>query len=351
MRNSHSSFYSTDPFNSNPHYRLTTLYFPASNIIMEPISVLFLAANFIAVGDNIYRAARLVNRSFKDPRADGLYVRLITEQARYAEWNRRMGIEKPEDVTSLLGNIPEGARESLLIILEPMGKYLIESEKLFKKYGIEKPGKFHQRFTLHDKLRRVNFLMDGERELTDLLNTLKHCNDGLLTIAPPAPGYYVSLSSNDPILETSQATQQLQNREHSQSRQIRSRLQRSPVSHTTVQDQTSPIWADIASKQKDSKSAKVFRPAIELLYSTSLDVLRTAAVQYPAEKPSFEGVLYRLSLWGSGMFQGLTTVDQALNQESDSANLLRNNIAETLAEISITLGQFHHCYQLSLGSH
>lgn len=316
----------------------------------EALSLLSLLANFVALTDNLYRGVRFIRRVSEDPRVDELYVRLITEQASYAEWKRRMGIENDEDIRSLVEKIPENARESLKIILAPMEKYLKESQEMFKKYGIVKPGKFDERLGLKDKLRRFDFLLIGHKELTDLLNTLKACNDGLLKIAPPAPGYYVSLFNNDPILETSQPTQQLQNREHSQFSQTRSRSQQAQVSHTTSRDQTSPIWDDIASKQEDNRGTKIFRPVIELLYSTSLYILRTAAVQYPNQKPSFEGVLYRLSLWGSGMFQGLITIDQVLNQQSDSVDLLRNNIAGTLAEIAITLGQYYRYYWILFGS-
>lgn len=307
---------------------------------MEPISFIALTVNFIALADNVYRGVRFLRRSLEDPRADGLYVRLITEKARYSEWKRRMGIENLEDINASLGQIPEDARESLMIIFAPIEKYLKESQELFKKYGIGNPVQSEGRRSLRDKLRRVDFLFDGERELRNLLDTLKHLNDGLLTIAPPAPGYYFSVS--DPILESSQPTQQLQ--EHSQFRQTWSRSQQAQVSHKSSQDQTSRIWDNIPSKQKDSRGGKGFHSVIDLLYSTSLDVLRTAAVRYPTDKPIFEEVLHRLNLWGSGMFQGQISIDQALNQRSDSVNLLRNNIAGTLAGIAISLGQFHHSH-------
>lgn len=318
---------------------------------MDPLTSIVLVTNFIALADNVYRGVRFIRRSREDIRADQFHVRLITEKARYAEWKRRMGIESEEDTKSFLEQLPENARESLKIILAPMEKFFESSQELLKKYGIEKPALFERRLTLKDKWRRIDFQLVGERELTSFLDILNHCNNGILTLAPPAPGYYVSLSSNDPILETSQPTQRLQNREHVQFRQTESRLQQAQVSHAAGQDQTSSIWEDIASNQKDSRDTKVFRPVIELLFTTSLDVLHSTTVQYPTDKPSFEGVLHRLSLWGSGMFHGLITIDQVLNQRSDSVNLLRSNIAGTLAEIAITLGQFYRCSLLQFGSY
>lgn len=317
---------------------------------MEPLNVTGLATNLFVLSDNLYRAVRFVRRAFEDPRPDGLYVRLITEQARFAEWKRHMGIGNLEDATALLERMPEQARESLMTILAPMEKYLDVSQDLLKRYGIEKPGQGDRRHTLIDKFKRVEFLRDRQKELTDLLDTLKYCNDGLLTIAQPAPGYNVNLLSINPIIETSRPTQQQKNREYSQFTQTGSRLQQAQLSHTTSQNQISSVSDENASKQKGSRGAQFFHPVIELLYSTSLDVLRTAALQYSTHKPSFEGPLHRLSLWGSGMFQGLITIDQALNQRSESVDMLRNNIAGTLAEIAITLGKFRNCCWLSLGS-
>jgi hypothetical protein len=297
---------------------------------MEPLSAVILATNFIAIADQAYRAINFVRRAYDDPRTDGLYVRLVTERARYAEWKRRMGIENMNDLPLLIHKVPPAARESMQMILEPIGKYLDKSELLIEKYAIEKPGQFEGKVGWRDKLKRFEFFRHGEKELSELLDTLKHCNDGLLTIAPPPPGYFVSLSSNDPLLESSQPTQQSRNREHSQ------------FGNTGFQSQgTTWHTANIVSRQEqESGDNQDFHPVIEFLYSVSLDVLRTASVQYLNYETVIEKLVYRLSLWGSGMFQGPITIDQVLNQQSDSVNLLRNNIAQTLAEIAVLLGQF-----------
>lgn len=287
--------------------------------------------SFIAAADHAYRAIHFLLRAYDDPRTDELYVRLLTERARYAEWKRRMGIEKMNDLPLLIHKVPPAARESMQIILEPIEKYPDKSELLIKKYAIEKPGQFAGKTGLSDMRKRLRFLRHGEKELSELLDTFKHCNDGLLTIAPPPPGYYVSLSSNDPSFESSQPTPQSRNREHSQ------------FGETGLQSQgTTWHTANIVSRQEQkSRDNQDFHPVIEFLYSVSLDVLRTASVQYLNYETVIEKLVYRLSLWGSGMFQGPTTIDQVLNQPSDSVNLLRNNIVQTLAEIAVMLGQFH----------
>ena len=129
-------------------------------------------------------------------------MRLLTEKARYAEWKRRMGVLKDEEFKILVTKLPQDARHSLPMILAPMNKYVKLTEEIFEKYGILSPDTMQEHQTLSDKIRRFDLLIDGQPQIEDLIETLKNCNDGLLTIAPPAPGYYVSLSRDDQLLET-----------------------------------------------------------------------------------------------------------------------------------------------------
>ena len=105
-----------------------------------------------------------------------------------------MGIE------TLISKLPEDAQRSFPLILAPMHKYVKQSEQLFEKYGIVPPDTADSHRNFKAKLRRIDLLMDGHRQLNDLLDTLKNCNDGLLTIVPPHPGYHVSLAGNDSTL-------------------------------------------------------------------------------------------------------------------------------------------------------
>lgn len=152
-------------------------------------------------------------------------------------------------------------------------------------------------------IKRIEFSRDSRRQLTGLLDTLKVCNDGLLTIAPPAPGYYVSLSGADQILETSEPTSQpnhpfdIVRRPQSipsgplpQASQPRANAQYPIMSHS----QGNP--------SNQTQEAKVYSPVIQLLHSTCLSTLRATVVRFPNRKANFEPVADRLSLWGSGTF-------------------------------------------------
>lgn len=313
---------------------------------MDPVSAVLVVANLIAISDNIYRGLRFLRRIHEDPRINGYHVRLITERARYEEWKRRMGIIGKEDVEIFIKKIPESAQESLMMILLPMEKYLHQSQALMEKFRIDKAGLFRGKIGLKDKAKRAEFMFHGEKELFNLLETLKHCNDGLLTIAPPPPGYYVSLLSGDPIFESSQPTEPARDREHLQSVQTGFQTPEAQASRTTRLDSTSSISTHIVSEHDErSRDNQVFHPVIKFLFSISRDVLRIVQKQYIDHEPSIVKLHCRLSIWGSGMFQGPVTIDQALNQQSGSVKSLRTNIAQTLAEIVIMLGQFQrfHC--------
>ena len=309
---------------------------------MDPLSAVLLTVNFIAVVDNLYRGIKFVREIAQDPKADGLYVRLITEKARYAEWKRRMGIENSEDIQNLMNILPLDARESLPSILFPLAKYVELAEKLFKRYGITSPHIADKQRSFKDKLRRVDLLLDGQRQLDDLLKTLKDCNDGLLTIVPPAPGYYVSLAGNDQILETSPEShdlrlEALQRQRGSLPQSLQSLQSPTQSSHAEFERGQNPAPDPAIANQE--KAPKTFCPVIELLYSTCLGVLRAMVVKYPIHQDDFSGLASRLAGWGTGLFQGSVTIDQALNTDSRGVTFLKRNISGTLSDIAVVLSK------------
>ncbi|KAI4176962.1 MAG: hypothetical protein LQ346_007752 [Caloplaca aetnensis] len=294
----------------------------------DPLSAILVVANVLALTDNFYRGVQFVRKVAQDPKVDGMFVRLITEKARYAEWKRRMGVETPEDFKTLITLLPADARESLPRILAPIEKYVGVAERLFVKYGISAPDATDVNRTLKDKMRRLNLLMDGQQQVHDILETLKNCNDGLLTIAPPAPGYYVSLAGNDPILETAdQASDVLEGPQTRWQPAI-------STSDGREGSMSSDAQCIIPPSPIQEPSRRVFHSVIELLHSTCLRVLRSIAERYPDHRTRFQEAGDRLQIWGTGLFHGQISIDQALNQKSAAVKLLRNNIAGTLADIA-----------------
>ena len=316
---------------------------------MDPISSVLVIVNLLAVADNLYRGVKFIRRTTQDPKVDGFYIRLITEKARYAEWKRRMGIETDDDVETLISKLPEDAQRSFPSILAPLQKYVKESEQLFVKYGIVQPDTADTHQNFRAKLRRVDLLMDGHRHLNNLLNTLKNCNDGLLTIAPPPPGYHVSLAGDDPTLMGHEAQYTgLDAHQRPQLPQNTSNPELSLPSFDRRAETTPQSSSTSTIKTPAQESTKkVFHPIIELLHSTCLRVLRSMVVQYPNNKEIFQCIGDRLEIWGTGLFQGQVSIDQALNRSSTAINLLRNNIAGVLADIAVILRRrFPTCFNL-----
>lgn len=313
---------------------------------MDPLSTILVVANLLAVVDNLYRGVKFVRRAAQHPKVDGFYVRLITEKARYAEWKRRMGIETTDDVETLISKLPEDAQRSFPLILAPMHKYVKEAEQLLKKYGIVPPDTADSHHNFRDKLRRIDLLMDGHRQLNDLLDTLKNCNDGLLTIVPPPPGYHVSLAGNDPTLEGNEAQYTgLHVPQRPQPPQGASDPQISLPSTDRRSETTAQSSGTSTNKTPTQESTKrVFHPMIELLHSTCLKVLRSMAMQYSDLKGTFQGVGDLLEIWGTGLFQGPVSIDQALSRSSRAIDLLRNNIAGILADVAVIL---RRCFPIS----
>ena len=70
-------------------------------------------------------------------------------------------------------------------------------------------------------------------------------------------------------------------------------------------------------------------------------------VQYPSIKEIFQGIGDRLEIWGTGLFQGQVSIDQALNRSSRAIDLLRNNIAGIPADVAVILRtRFPICFNL-----
>lgn len=306
---------------------------------MDPLSAILLTANLLAVVDNLYRGISILRRAAQDPKLDGFYVRLITEKARFAEWKRRMGIETSDDVETLISKLPEDAQKSFRLILAPMQKYIIVSEKLFVKYRIQSPDTVDSHQSFRAKLRRIDLLMDGQQHLNDILDTLKNCNDGLVTIAPPPPGYHISPAGDDSTLEISDEAQYTVVDDSRQPQPPQSTSQPFPRptidrrAETTPQNTNTPT----IKPQDQGSTKKVFHPVVELLYSTCLRILRSMVVHYPNSSENFQAVGDRLQIWGTGLFHGQVSIDQAFNQSSRAIKLLRKNIAGVLADVAVTL--------------
>ena len=306
---------------------------------MDSLSGILVTANLLAVVDNLYRGTRLVRHALQDPKADGFNVRFITEKARYAEWKRRMGIETSDDINALISMLPEEAQRSFPSILDPMQKYVKLAEQLFVKHGIRSSDTVNSHLNFRDKLRQIDLMMDGQQHLNDIMDTLKNCNDGLLTIAPTPPGYHVSLAGNDLALETLDEAQYTDSDATRRPQPPQRTLQPFPSPMNDRPPGTTPQNTSTTTINTPAQEStkKVFHPVIELLYSTCLGVLRSMVVLYPISRGTFQDIGDRLEIWGTGLFQGQVSIDQALNQPSRATHLLRNNIAGILADVAVIL--------------
>ena len=76
-------------------------FVPAQILQWNRLAFIALVADFAALTDSLHRRTRFLRRSYEYPWADILYVRSVTEQARYAAWKWRVGFENLEDVQCL----------------------------------------------------------------------------------------------------------------------------------------------------------------------------------------------------------------------------------------------------------
>ena len=128
---------------------------------MDSLSAITSMGNLAAVVDNLYRGVNFLRQKAQDPRVDGLFVRLLTEKARLAEWKRRVGIEKIEDFETPISKLPEDAEVSLSMNIGRVESYVQISERLYPKNGIASSKTADKPKTFSDKWWRVSFWWMG----------------------------------------------------------------------------------------------------------------------------------------------------------------------------------------------
>ena len=282
-----------------------------------------------------------------------LIIPFSTEAARYAEWKARMRFRRWHDIRSLVVKYPRSDRERLLSILEPAVKHIrdgigsSESSKLPALVGKEtgKPWPFDSWRVLETAAGPVGSPMEQKNLLYKTCKVLKECNDGLLSITPPPPGYFIRAIDDESQVDVrpSQMTQSL-GLEVLQGPEIVRGQRHLPVieepSRTVVQ-KSRPIMVSSSSGGQNMVEVSTNDcPMVELLYSTCLRVLRSISSTYPSCRYHFRSIADRLSLWGSGLFYGRCSLDQALDQPSSAVLLLKENLAGTLADVAVIERKF-----------
>ena len=284
-----------------------------------------------------------------------LIIPFSTEAARYAEWKARMRIRRWHDIRSLVVKFSRSDRERLLSILEPAVQHIRDS--IGSSGSSKLPWPFDSWRVSETAAGSVDAPMEQKSLLYKTCKVLKECNDGLLSITPPPPGYFIRAIDDESQVDVrpSQMTQSL-GLEVLRGPEIVPSQRHLPAieepTHKVVQT-SRPILASSSNdvpnmvevstsegKVELPESDVAFCPMVELLYSTCLRVLRSISSTYPSCRHHFRSVADRLSLWGSGLFYGRCSLDQALDQPSSAVFLLKENLAGTLADVAVIEREF-----------
>ena len=323
---------------------------------------------FFSIVDDFYDTVDDLNtlrKAAEYANAKGVIIPFSTEAARYAEWKARMKIRHYHD---FVVKLPRSDRKRLLSILEPAVKHMRESSgsspssKLPDLIGkrTDKPWPFNSWRVSENAAGPVDAPIEQKSLLFKTCKVLKECNDGLLSITPPPPGYFVKAINEESQLDVrpSQMTQSL-GLEVLRGPEIVRSQRHVPVIEEpsrTINQTSRPISVPSSNDgqamvEVSTNKGKVelsdddvgFRPMVELLYSTCLRVLRSISSTYPSCRHRFRNIADRLSLWGSGLFYGRCSLDQALDQRSSAVILLKENLAGTLADVAVIERKFSGC--------
>lgn len=205
-----------------------------------------------------------------------------------------------------------------------MQRYTEKIDKMFAKYNIHGLTPPVPIKTPKQLLQRVDFAIDGQRRLNELLNVLKSCNDGLVQIVSPAPAYHDSRS--DQTLSSSDLPTQAQY----------SRIQTQIISPLP----SPAIDPDHTQSPSHSTRGELeTQPILQLIHSRCTYCLRTIINQNPRYTLDLGHAADQLNLWASGMFTGRITLDQVLRGNSTPKKILRDHIIGTLVDIAMYVGK------------
>lgn len=325
-------------------------------------------AKLFSIVDDFYDTVDDLNalrKAAEYANAKELIIPFSTEAARYAEWKARMRIGPYDGFRTLLVKFSRSDRKRLLSILKPAVKHMRESigssrsSKLPALIGkrTDKPWPFNSWRVSETAAGPADAPMEQKSMLFETCKVLKECNDGLLSIPPPPPGYFVKAINDESQVDVrpSQMTQSL-GLEVLQGPEIIRSQRHFPIIEgpsRTINETSRPI--SVPSSNDGQAMVEVstseggvelpdndvaFRPMVELLYSTCLRVLRSISSTYPSCRHRFRNIADRLSLWGSGLFYGQCSLDQALDQCSSAVILLKENLAGTLADVAVIERKF-----------
>lgn len=274
--------------------------------MMESIALI---SSIIVLTDVAIKAtniARIV-RNTKDPQADAIVARFYTEQAKLEEWQRRMQISTTADLVQVASQLDSKPQAKMIRIYKDLQIWMQKADAMLKRFGLD-PESVSRNQSFRSFSQRLKWTVVGLQELDGLLMTLHHLNEGLNTIAPPPPGYYVS-----PNMEPTGAGVT------------------SPQSNIPETDGTQPqssVPADIG------EEPGTFQPTIRALFHSCLQTLRLLSSK--GDEKGWARTINELQLWGTGLFEDPLPLDNLLSLERLEA--LRSHILGILADIGVTVG-------------
>ncbi|KAI9718538.1 MAG: hypothetical protein M1812_003989 [Candelaria pacifica] len=291
-------------------------------------ALVFVAANLAAVSGRLATSIKIV-KGWDDSSGAAIRVRLITERARFKEWLRRMGLDQHDvDYRALKSQLPQSAQNDVLEILKGLHQWLESAEQLQARFGIQTLSGTVGSRDKKPMYMRLQWALSGHEKLRDLVDTLHALNNGLETIAPPPPGYFVH-----PTLELHTAPNPGGTTQQSSSSE-----QSIALSHSAITGHGEVGSSNRCDQDDRFIPSMLFHPTIEFSYTRCLECISIALPRLDGSANTSASIaLLRLKLWGSSLFHGSTTLDQLLNPRTRDSTLLRDFIVGTLADIAVTL--------------
>ncbi|KAI5837910.1 hypothetical protein DFP73DRAFT_566208 [Morchella snyderi] len=264
---------------------------------MEAFYVVPVVFSLASLAVSTTRFAKIIMEA-EDPRVDLICARLLTENARTAEWGSRMKVNTSDEAKNLWENFPDERQVAIRDTWYSLQRWSREAGEKFgqlKEYGLSQSAAGNRRF--ETKLGRAKWEMSLFKELSVLIDTWEGLNDCLERLTQAPPGY--------------QFTRQVENLIATNGHRVAA----------NVPERSMEVTHETVSNEVDYQEASNTQVMIKTLYLNCRYVLYLLCPRGdPHKHPVFKEVAMRLKLWGSGLFEGGTVRLSSSGLQPDRAD-------------------------------
>lgn len=281
----------------------------------DPVSITFAVVSIINITQQVVLLANKIH-GYEGAKVDQIYYRLVAEKAKTKGWVNQLRDRNGED---FLSSIDPAEFEEVSLLIHRLEKYHEEAQVKYE--GIKAAGgRGNQRSgTMKAKWK---FLAGGFEDLKVMTDTLAAMNEALRSMVPVLPAYDGGPATSNQMAQPFQETQSSSNS------MLRGEgIQPHPAAAAPSEEDVPPAAGGF----------EQVSPSIQAMWQLAVAGLTKIAMA--KKDKALENSAGRLKLWGLGLFENGTTLDDVLLSRSSKDSPFYRILIRTLADVLLLEGE------------